>query len=487
MFESTVVTGRVYTDETGIFYEIPVLLTPAGPLTTLVDYLVEHWDVRSPPWMLKVTSSVRLFMEYLGAHADYHDERAVFQSFRQRLLTGSANAATGEDPSGLWWRARGPQQSSRIIRNLTDFFAWWAEKNPGKDNPAKGWRGSQHDLRIAEAAYQYRRNAALLGHTWSTVQETSRRPGKRTTTGKWHTPPAVERQASPSFPEDRILDLVLKGFKVGSRYNYRDMLITLLLNGAGFRESEPFHLYLWDVTEDPSQKGRALVLIHHPAWGAAPRDPSWVDASGKPRQGRRVEYLAERFGQSPRDWGLSTSAAGWKGGMHESQFGGYYKQAYWFVPEFGDLFWDIWHLYMEQVQRIDPSLRNHPFAFLNTFREPIGDLYKMGKFEDSHAAAVRRIGLVPAKHLGTSIHGHRHAYGQRLRKAGIGPEMTRRFMHHIDLESQRVYTEADRAECLEQLTKAVHRLNAMSTSLRNEIVTVARADVSSLLLPPTNR
>ena len=68
------------------------------------------------------------------------------------------------------------------------------------------------------------------------------------------------------------------------------MLITLLLNGAGFRMSEPFHLYLWDVMEDPSHKGRALVLIQHPSWGAAPRDPLWVNTAGKQRTGNRAEY-----------------------------------------------------------------------------------------------------------------------------------------------------------------------------------------------------
>jgi hypothetical protein len=473
----------VYTDGTGVFYEIPVLLTKIGPLEILVDYLVEHWDVRSPAWMLKVIISVRLFLEYIEAHPGYSDERAVFLNFRQRLLTGTFKAATGGDPSGLWWRARGQRSSSRIISQLTDLFNWWAQKNPGKKNPAETWQGSQHDLRLAESAYRYRRNEAFLGHTWSTVRETSHRPGQPARTGKWHRPPLVEQETVRSFPEERILDLVLRGFKVGNRDNYRDMLITLLLNGAGFRESEPFHLYLWDVTEDPSHAGRALVLIHHPAWGNAPADPAWVDLAGKRRQGHRVEYLAERFGLAPRDWGLSTSAAGWKGGLHESQFGGYYKQAYWFVPEFGDLFWKIWHRYIEQVQHIAPTLRNHPFAFVNTLREPLGDVYKMGKFEDSHAAAVRRIGLVPSKQFGTHIHGHRHAYGQRLRKAGVSKEMIRRFMHHYDLESQKVYTAADRAECLQHLAKAVERLDAKSSRLREEIASVSRADFSDLLMP----
>lgn len=470
MFESTIVKAKVFTDESGIFYEMPVLLSKQGPVEMLLDYLIAHWDIRSPDWMLKVTTSVRLFLEYLDSHTTYTDEQAVFQNFRQRLLTGTVSTSTGEDPSGLWWSASGPQKSSRVIRHLTDIFNWWAHKNSVKQSPATTWRGSQYDLSLAEAAYTYRRNKAFLGHTWSTFEEKSRRPGDHNSTGKWHSPPRVEKTEAPSFPEDRILDLVLKGFKVGNRYNYRDMLITLLLNGAGFRESEPFHLYLWDVMEDPAQKGQALVLIHHPAWGNAPPDPKWLDSSGRQRKGRRVEYLAERFGLAPRDWGLSTAAAGWKGGMHESQFGGYYKQAYWFVPEFGQLFWNIWNMYVEQVLLIDPSRRNHPYAFMNTMREPMGGLYKMGKFEASHAAAVQRIGLEPAKHLGTSIHGHRYAYGQRLRKAGVPKEMIRRFMHHSDINSQNVYTEADRRECLEHIQHALTRLNNMTTSLRTGIV-----------------
>jgi hypothetical protein len=485
MFVSTVVAGRVFTDESGIYYEVPVLLTAQGPVDVLLDYLIEHWDARSPDWMVKVTASVRLFLAYLDVHATYPDEQAIFQNFRQRLLTGTVTAATGEDPSGLWWSARGQKNSTRIIRHLTDFFEWWASKGAGKHNPAETWRGSQYDRRLAEAAYKYRRNKAFLGHTWSTFEETSRKPGDRATRGKGHSPPNVEREAAPSFAEDRILDLVLKGFKVGRRYNYRDMLITLLLNGAGFRVSEPFHLYLWDVMEDPAKAGQALVLINHPAWGNAPPDPNWLEPSGRQRQGCRTEYLAERFGLSPRDWGLSTSAAGWKGGMHESQLGGYYKQAYWFVPEFGELFWNIWNCYVEQILAIDPSRRNHPFAFMNTMREPVGELYKMGKFEDSHAAAVRRIGLEPAKHLGTSIHGHRHAYGQRLRKAGVPEEMIRRFMHHSSLESQEVYTAADRAECLEHIGRAVARLNDKTAALRSEIIKANHADVLQAARTPS--
>jgi hypothetical protein len=483
MFECTRITAKVYSDQSGIYYEMPVLLTADGHLDILLDYLIEHWDSRSPAWMVKVTSSVQLFLEYFTAHENYVDEQRVFQTFRHRLLTGTIAGGYAADPTGLWWSARSPKLVNRIVRNLSDFFNWWSIKNPWKKNPAATWKGSQYDVSLAEAAYTYRRNKAFLGHTWSVTGDVSRRPGNGAVPGKFLAGPKTERQEAPAFPENRILDLLFDGFKVANRFNYRDMLITLLLNGAGFRESEPFHLYLWDVMEDPACKGSALVLIHHPAWGDAPKDSTWLDTAGRARRGRRVEYLAERFGLAPRDWGLSTSAAGWKGGMHESTHGGFYKQAYWFVPEFGKMFWEIWNIYVEQVMRIDPSKRSHPYAFMNVMRDPIGALYKLGKFQDSHAAAVRRIGLVPAKHLGTSDHGHRHAYGQRLRKAGVPNEMIRRFMHHTDLGSQEVYTEAGREECLDHIRLAVERLNALQSDGRTNIVRVNPSDFARIAMP----
>jgi len=444
-----------------MYYEVPVLMTNAGPVEVLVEYFVDHWRIRSPSWMTKVVRAVRLFIQYLYSQPG-NVELRTFKTFRHRLLTGTTTQSG--DPSNLWWSARPINEVNRIIANLSDFFGWWQKKNPNWKNPADTWNGNRYDLLVAKTAYEYRRNQAFLGHTWATADEAAR--SKSGSSKKFYSSPRIEQAAPPSFPEDRILDLLFKGFKVGRRYNYRDMLITLLMNGAGFRESEPFHLYLWDVTEDPVNKGQALVLIHHPSFGSAPMDPAWRDIRGNQRTGQRTEYLAEQFGLMPRDWGLSSPAAGWKGGMHEKKLGGYYKQAYWFVPEFGRLFWEIWQRYIEQIVCVPPLQRNHPYAFMNIARKPLGEIYKIGKFEVSHAAAVRRIGLVPAKHLGTSPHGHRHAFGQRLRKAGVPRDMIRRFLHHSDLNSQNVYTLPSNAECLQHLEIAQKNLDEVAMNLK---------------------
>jgi hypothetical protein len=67
----------------------------------------------------------------------------------------------------------------------------------------------------------------------------------------------------------------------------------------------------------------------------------------------------------PRTELMDRRHAGWKGGMHD---GAYYKQAYWFLPEYGEWFLHLWHRYLEQVARVE---RNHPFAFINLNRGPL--------------------------------------------------------------------------------------------------------------------
>jgi len=98
--------------------------------------------------------------------------------------------------------------------------------------------------------------------------------------------------------------------------------------------------------------------------------------------------------------------------MHDKA---YYKQTYWFLPEYSEWFLQIWQRYLEQVARIE---RSHPFSFISLQRDPIGGMYVLAQYNKAHAAC-RRIGLTVSKSLGTTPHGHRHAYGRRLKNAGI--------------------------------------------------------------------
>lgn len=442
------IKARVHTDTTGVFTEIPALLTPAGVLEPLLDYCLSRTHDRSLTWMNKVTRSVRMFLEYQHSNPAERDTYRIFQNFAQRLYTGTFDLETGLDPSGLCWLPRSAQDAGHIVTHLTEFFDWLAKMQPAASKVNPRYAGGLYDRMTDEAAYQYRRDRAFLGHTWAA----NAIPGATGHLVRSQRLPRVDMGEPPAFPENRFMDLLIKGFKVSDRHDYRNILITLLLHGAGFRESEPFHLYVEDVFPDPSNKRQAIALIHHPTHGSAPSD--WRDARGKLREGNRAAYLVEKFNMVPRTKMMDSRGAGWKGGMLDAS---YYMRAYWFLPEYGELFLQLWKRYLEEVSRID---RHHPFAFINLRRAPFGGMYCLAQYNKAHAAACERIGLQVGKALGTTPHGHRHAYGRRLKNAGIDKLLIRRFMHHASLESQEVYTHATAKEAMVALEAGAERLRA---------------------------
>ncbi|WP_236071655.1 tyrosine-type recombinase/integrase [Paraburkholderia domus] len=85
-------------------------------------------------------------------------------------------------------------------------------------------------------------------------------------------------------------------------------------------------------------------------------------------------------------------------------------------------------------------------------------MYTLTQYNKAHAAACKRIGLNVGKALGTTPHGHRHAYGQRLKRAGIEKPLIRRFMHHSSIESQEIYTQPSTRDARIALEAAALRL-----------------------------
>ena len=62
-------------------------------------------------------------------------------------------------------------------------------------------------------------------------------------------------------------------------------------------------------------------------------------------------------------------------------------------------------------------------------------------FRKAHKLAIERIGLEYGKLQGTTPHGHRHAYGQRLAGNGADPLLIKNAMHHASIISSQTYTE----------------------------------------------
>ena len=475
--QHTTIRGKVHRDNTGVVTEIPIIVTEHGPLQPLVDYLLAHVEVRSHAWMLKVTQAVGLLLDYMAANHDcFDDPKDLFDTFTQRLYTGTVGS-DGTDPSGLYWQGRNPPVVRVLAMSISAFSDWMAQKSGTK--PLNPWReATRSEEMLAWAAWHQKRDSAFLAHTWDRETATLSMTRARNTLLK--RTPVIDHEPVKKFPDDRIHDLLFKGFivpgkqkspRLEERLNLRDILITMLMHYGGLRISEPFHLYVHDVVNDPIHADRALVRIYHPNLGTAP--PDWMDIKGKPTNCNRLAYLSGKYAMRPRDEYASSDQwhAGWKGNALDSK--SHFMFVNWFPQWAGELFWKLWVLCMAQRAQLNCD---HPFAFVTQEGKP----YAIDSFERQHRRAVERIGLQVAKALGTSPHGHRHAYGQALADAEIDPIYRKKALHHKSLESQVVYTEPDRAKLVRALEAAAEREKTGTVLPPPDLLTYGFMDVDPL-------
>lgn len=447
MFNSVILPRDVYNDSSGSFYQVPVLHTEHGHLDSLLDYCLEH-HAKSTGWKRKLVFDVRLLLTYMHANPHEQNSELLFQNFASKLQTGTFNSSTGHDPSELGWTARPPDDAQQVITRLSNYLDWLGKRDPTVVSVNPMVPPSSIDRAARACAETYRRKYALLGHLWkaSTDDEANVR--------KVRAKPGHNVQGEPpAFPDEQFEELMDRGFTVGGRTSYRDQAITLLMHGGGFRVSEPMHLYIGDVTRDPSNYRKALVRIHHPSLGEAPND--LLNERGRPIRCARQEYLLRKFGLAPRIDLMSKKEAGWKGVVFDEK---YYMHPFWFKPAYAEQFAEVWGKYMEEVADIPLRLRNHPYAFMNLYREPKGSIYALDKYIAAHGRACERIGLTVEKRLGTTPHGHRHSYGRRLSKAGIEPSLIKKCMHHSTEQSQETYTGQTTQEALQALEAAFERM-----------------------------
>lgn len=439
----TVVYYKVARDNTGIHEEIPVVLTEFGPLHPLIHYILKQRHMLSGSSTNKLVQAVGLLIDYMEAnHQAFDNPDDLFNTFVQRLYSGTVGV-DGNDLSGLYWDARTPPVVRVLVNHLSKFSDWMAQEQGTR--PLNSWRqATRAEEQLAWAAWQHQKSRSFLGHTLDVDVAALKVSQARSVLLKRN--PVIEHEPVKFFPAERIVDLLFKGFivpgtqkspRIEERLNLRDILITMLMHYGGLRMSEPFHLFVHDVIHDDTDPGSALVKVYHPSFGQAPGDLR--DAKGKPVACDRATYLRNKHGLLPRtDYRSShTLHAGWKGNALDSKQ--HFMHVHWAPRWAGELFWKLWVFYMAQRDQLNPD---HPYAFVTREGKP----YSIDAFEDAHAKAVKRIGLVPAKALGTTPHGHRHAYGQRLSDLGLDAIFLKKALHHKSLESQAVYIEPDRVK-----------------------------------------
>ncbi len=452
----TTVRAKVFRDNTGVATEIPVILTEFGVIQPLVDYLLNKSKTHSFSWMQKLTQGIGLLLDYWEANRScFDDPKELFESFVERLYSGT-NGENGTDPSGLYWNGKRRVLVRQLVLQISGFMDWMAEKDGV--NSLNPWReATRCEEMLNWAAWNQKHNRAFLAHTWD--RNGASQAVKRARNILLKKTLFVYNGGVKYFPEDKIEDVLFAGFivpgkqrsrRIEERLNVRDMLITMLMHYGGVRVSEPFHLYVHDVLPDPIRPQKAYVRIFHPSDGQAP--PDWRDATGNPIECIRESYLRGKYGLRPRDkYALSDQLhAGWK--ENAVELPGSFMSIVWFPTWTGELFLKLWNFYM--IQRAVKDC-DHPFAFITKDGKP----YSIDSFMRAHKRAVERIGLVAAKGCGTTPHGHRHAYGQRMSDAKIAPLFIKRAMHHKSLESQIVYTEPSAKKVTDMLDVAARRLD----------------------------
>lgn len=435
---------------------------PPAPFFALAEYFVDVGRARALSWQRDTARAVGLLVDFLTANATRlkgENNPKVFAKFAEALIGGTLDL-NGNDPSELFWEPKTVSRATNLLRAVTA-FSDWVENRCGtrRLNP---WRDASISEQIAFWRRLDKRNAnALLGYANYRSDNQTRARTSRVVTIHRKSTTAVGREVK-FFPSDRIPDLLFEGFAMRARQHspflyeqlsLKDILITILLHGGGLRESEPFHLYVSDVGVDPQNPRSAVVRLYHPEQGAAPGD--YVDPfSGRHIRGDREEYLRVRWRMEPRNLVEGRFMAGWKD-LHLFDQREKYALVHWFPSWWGELFLSLFKLYITHCR----SRRSqHPFLFVSRKAGFEGAPYTVDSYRQAHARAVSRIGLFPAKQAGTTPHGHRHAYGQRLASAGADELLIQRAMHHKLPASQGVYTEAPAAKIAEALATAQQRL-----------------------------
>lgn len=438
--EFRVVVGTVF----GVRPVLPVIVTEQGVLGQFVEYMrLNRFKSRS--WQDSATFALRLLLEFMEVNKDrYVKPRALFLAFTEALSVGTIEDFS--DPSGLWWNPRQPKETSKLIDHITQFSDWLSVINEDAELQLNPWKlASRHEERLNWAARLHKKDNAFLSHLHKGAPSQSKlsrliRPRELPT----------ERQTPfKTFPDPKIEVLLAEGFRRWGQYeceqsDLRNTLITMLMHYGGLRLSEALSLWCGDVS---IESGEVVVRVYHPEHGMAP--------TGK---NNRATYLQNQYGLQPRNR-LVRADPLFLGGKnclitdpHRNCF-----EVFFYPHDAGEKFARMWRDY-HLMQRVKPKAgEGHPYAFTNKYGQP----YSHRMFRNAHKLAVERIGLECGKLLGTTPHGHRHAYGQRLAGDGANAMLIKNAMHHASINSSQAYTQPSSIQIRQALSDLDARLSSL--------------------------
>lgn len=405
---------------------LPAVLTSQGILISLLQYQSEQH--RSQSWHTKVNLVVRLLLTFVDLGGiPFTSPTELLKAFRHALYYGTIDENL-EDPTGLYWSPRTPENADDLITLLTGYTDWLTQQPGYKGvvmNPLREATG--YEERLNWCAYHHRQDSKLLKHLTSNAEERANHFAREV--GRYQQSSVILDEVK-RFPEKHFHTLLDQGFIIAKNKgleknlstDWKSQCMAILMNSGGVRKSELFHIYLDDIDID-DELMEGVVRIHHPSDGK-------VKVDG---YANRREYLLKKFRIKPRTDYLKTESlhAGWKAPAINNRR---YFEVQFFPPSKAQEFLLAFRNYI-LYQRVEPKGLGHPYAFTNSNGRP----ETIKNFQRLHRAAVERIGLKPAKYNGTTEHGHRHAYGYRLADAGFSALEIKKAMHHRNVISCQAY------------------------------------------------
>jgi integrase len=408
--------------------------------------------LKSHSWKSKSAQSILLLLNFTEAkEGHFKNPPKMFQAFSDALYEGTLDE-NGDDPSELRWKSHSTKTANILIWHVEQYSDWLYRVTDEKSTLLNPYRTATKQERISNmAAWHHKESRSFLRHTadHEGAKEHSKK-AREMARRKGH-----HHSAEPIsvFDNNIAQELILKGFWRNSpkpealnQLNLRNVLITMLLHYTGVRVSEPFHIFIDDIYEDPLLPNSAFIMVNHPIHGAAPEH--WCKSDKSRKDDNRQDYLMQKFGMEDRKTSTDKNYhSGWKSGMFSS------FPLYFFPSEAGVLWWRLWKLYLNTGQRVSNENNRHPFAFTNQYGAPAS----LEGFKKAHRNALNKLGYESSKAYGTNPHAHRHWIGTLLHKLGVDPKIVQKVLHHSSLESQESYIALAREE-----TVAVTLKNAWS-------------------------
>lgn len=424
----------------------------------------DRYFSRSLSWRMAIARTIGLFYDFFmaseaGDLGDAISQHKLVRNFLLAVAKGTIQQ-NGEDPTGLRWKpSSGEAYASRKSHLRTFLEALQDLVDERVVIPNRFTEAS-----ISARAYEFRKNRSLLFHIGNPKTDTGRRRGGARSIG-------VITKKAP-FNPDALLKLLEVGCRrkksisdfydskgnptLASEFNLNLLMATLLMAGGGLRQSELFHIFLEDVRPD-------VVWMYHPEEGKY--------ETGK----KRSDYLRDEYGRLPRNRVYGSQKAGWKSFLITD--GKRNRSRLFLLPHYQELFYKAFYEYRRHIYPDNPK---HPYLFVSTDNRTYGQPWTMQGLKDAFKAGMAKAGIAQSKFNDTNMHAFRNAYGQALISMNLSSLYIQEAMHHMSIESQKVYTRPSDDQVNEKLQEVAERMRAIKGASSLNLPTLEAPDLIGL-------